>query len=264
MTKTPVNPPVGEEMHQLQMLMRSARTAQLATLFRQNAALADMPDKDFAGYPYASLVQVGSSMEGMPVLLLSGLAEHTCNLAEDQRASLLYENIGGLASPLTGMRITLVGEIAPATEQDATRYLNRYPDARQYAGFKDFAFYRLIPRAAHLVAGFGKIDWIDAQAFLLQPEACTEIVAAEADIVTHMNSDHADAVARYASELLGQTAHGKWELCGCDPLGCDLRDEMTHIRLPFDTPAFTAMQVRKALVDHAQQAAKKAAPTGEK
>lgn len=264
MTKTLVNPQPGEQMHQLQMLIRSARTAQLATLFRQGTALAEIPDKDFAGYPYASLVQAGSSIEGMPVLLLSGLAEHTRNLSEDRRASLLYENVGGLASPLTGMRVTLIGDIATATEQDAARYLNRYPEARQYAGFKDFAFYRLIPRAAHLVAGFGKIDWIDAQAFLLPSEACAEIAAAEADIIDHMNSDHADAVIRYASILLGQAAHDKWELCGCDPLGCDLRDETTHIRLPFDTPAFTAAQVRQALVWHAQQAAKKATPTGEK
>lgn len=264
MTESPLSPPTGQVIHQLQMLVRGARTAQLATLFRQSTELAGMPDKDFTGYPYGSLVQVGSSMEGMPILLLSELAEHTRNLVKDRRASLLYENVGELASPLTGLRVTLVGDIAPAPEQDTTRYLNRYPEARQYAKFKDFAFYRFMPRAAHLVAGFGRIEWLDAQLFLLQPEACTQIAAAEADIIAHMNSDHADAVARYASVLLGQTAHDEWELCGCDPLGCDLRDETTHIRLPFDPPAYTATQVRKALVGHAQQAAKKAALTGEK
>ncbi len=264
MTENPLSPPTQEVVHQLQMLVRSARTAQLATLFRQSTTLADLPGKDFAGYPYGSLVQVASSMEGMPVLLLSQLAEHTRNLARDRRASLLYENVGGLASPLTGLRVTLVGNIARASEQDATRYLNRHPEARQYAGFKDFAFYRFTPHAAHLVAGFGKIEWLDTRLFLLQPEACAEIAAAEAGIIAHMNSDHADAVARYASVLLGQAAHDRWELCGCDPLGCDLRDETTHIRLPFDAPAYTATQVRRALVDHAQQAAKKAALTGEK
>lgn len=264
MTESPLSPPTGEVIHQLQMLTRGARTAQLASLFRQSTELAGLPGQDFSGYPYGSLVQVASSMEGLPVLLLSGLAEHTRNLAKDRRASLLYENVGGLASPLTGLRVTLVGNIAPATEQEATRYLNRYPEARQYAEFKDFAFYRFLPHAAHLVAGFGRIEWLDAQHFLLQPEACTEIGSAEADIIAHMTSDHADAVARYASVLLGQAAHDKWELCGCDPLGCDLRDDTTHIRLPFNPPAYTATQVRRALVDHAQQTAKKATLTGEK
>jgi len=37
------------------------------------------------------------------------------------------------------------------------------PPARAYAGFADFHFYRVIIERGHLVTGFGKIAWIEAQ-----------------------------------------------------------------------------------------------------
>ena len=37
------------------------------------------------------------------------------------------------------------------------RYLDRHPEAEMFAGFGDFAFYRMAIARAHLVAGFGRI-----------------------------------------------------------------------------------------------------------
>ena len=48
------------------------------------------------------------------------------------------------------------------------------------------------------------------------------LAAAEPDIVTHMNADHADAVRLYASNLLGRAGEG-WRMTGIDPEGLDLR-----------------------------------------
>lgn len=122
-----------------------------------------MPD----GWPYASLVLFATGVDGAPLLLLSDLAEHTRNLAGAPRASLLLDGTAGLDAPLTGPRLTLLGRVVRDTDKaDSARYLARHPSAALYAGFADFHFHRLVVERAHLVAGFGRIHWLDAAAFL--------------------------------------------------------------------------------------------------
>jgi hypothetical protein len=131
-----------------------------ALLDRGRAALATL---DAAGWPYVSLVLVARDAAGLPLLLLSDLAEHTKNIERDGRASLLFDGTEGMAAPLSGPRLTLMGVVEPAPEPaDGARYLARHRDAAAWAALPDFHLYRLRPARAHLVAGFGRIAWIDA------------------------------------------------------------------------------------------------------
>ena len=115
------------------------------------------------GHPYASLVLLAWAAEALvPLLLLSDLADHSRNLKADPAASLLLDGTAGLAEPLTGPRLTLLGRVEPADPALLPRFLERHPGSRLYAGFKDFRLYRLLPRAAHFVAGFGRIAWLPA------------------------------------------------------------------------------------------------------
>jgi heme iron utilization protein len=99
------------------------------------------------------------------LLLLSDLAEHTKNIARDSRASLLFDGTLGMADPLAGPRLTLMGRIEAAPKADAlARYVARHPGAAAWARMRDFRLYRLAPTRGHLVAGFGRIAWIDAAA----------------------------------------------------------------------------------------------------
>ena len=131
-----------------------------------------------------------------------------------------------------------------------------------YADFKDFAFYRVEVERAHLVAGFGRIHWIEGAALLDNAGDARELTAREADIVAHMNEDHADAVALYAARLLGLPPAGegqRWVLTGVDPDGCDLRLLGLNAggrigRLPFATRVTTADQARIELVKLVKQA----------
>jgi putative heme iron utilization protein len=117
------------------------------------------------GSPYASLVLLAMAADGTPLLLLSDLAEHTRNLAGEPRAALLLDGTAGLDEPLTGPRLTLLGRVVRSTDQaDAEQYLARHPGASLYAGFADFRFHRLVVERVHLVAGFGRIHWLDAAA----------------------------------------------------------------------------------------------------
>lgn len=208
---------------------------------------------DSGGWPYGSLVLAMADHDATPVLLLSDLAEHTKNLTADNRVSLLFDNTGGLDDPLTGARVTVLGE---AQETDdprlRARYIARHPSAEGYAGFTDFRFYRLAVTRAHLVAGFGIIHWIDASGLLWHGDAA-ELMTRETDIVGHMNEDHADALDLYANRLLCLPGTG-WSMTGIDPEGCDLRLRGTVARLLFDSPVHDADTARQALVAAVKQA----------
>jgi hypothetical protein len=129
-----------------------------ALLGRDRAALATL---DGQGWPYVSLVLVTPDAAGM-LLLLSDLAEHTRNIKRDGRASLLFDGTAALAEPLSGPRLTVMGEVAPAPEPaDRDRYLAAQPGAAAWADLADFHLYRLRAARAHLVAGFGRIAWVD-------------------------------------------------------------------------------------------------------
>lgn len=207
---------------------------------------------DFDGWPYGSLVLVASAFDGAPLLFLSRLAVHTANLASDPRASLLYDGTAGLDDPLTGARASVLGRAETENDPAAmARFLRRHPSAERYAGFADFSLWRIAVVRAHLVAGFGAIDGVDAAA-LAVPEA-PALARAEAEIVEHMNDDHADAVAAYARAETGSERAG-WRMTGIDPHGIDLRRRGEVARCAFDAPVTTPDEARRALIAMVQAA----------
>jgi len=213
-TAEPAPAPAPDPLLLARQVARGCDRAALAVVAR-----ADTPE---AGAPYASLVQVAFDHDASPILLISTLADHTKNLHADPRCSLLFDGTAGLAEPLTGPRVSLQGTARPTTDaRIAERYLARFPGARMYAGFRDFAFWTMVPGRAHLVAGFGRIRWFDAFAF--DTSGTGDLAAGEADVIAHMNADHADAVALYATKLAGRAA-GDWSMTGVDPEGFDLRE----------------------------------------
>jgi len=225
-------------------VIRAADRAALATLARAGTAEA--------GAPYASLVLAALDHDASPLLLVSQLADHTRNLQADGRVSLLFDGTAGLAEPLTGPRVTLQGVAAPTADPGLrARFLARHPGAARYADFADFGLWRVTPGRAHLVAGFGRIHWIDD--VRLDTAAAAALAAAEARIVAHMNQDHGDAVQLYATRLLGRAGDG-WAMTGIDPEGIDLRRAGEVGRLAFAHPVHDAETARAELVRLARQA----------
>lgn len=116
--------------------------------------------------PFVSLVLVAATEPTELVLLLSGLAKHTKNLAENPRCSALISATPEGAEPMASPRITVVGEVTKLPRDDdkeeRATFLKGHPNAAMYADFGDFAFYRLTVAEAHLVAGFGRIETITA------------------------------------------------------------------------------------------------------
>lgn len=226
-------------------LLRAADRATLATVLAGNEGAAGSHSAA-DGWPYASLVLLAVDHDASPLLLVSTLAEHTRNLLSDPRGALLVDGTAGLEEPLTGARATVLGRFQRDDDPDRrARYLRRHPSAAAYAGFGDFAVWRMTVERAHLVAGFGRIHWTGAAAVL--GDAGLPLAGREADVVAHMNEDHADAVQLYARVLLGLDGDG-WVMTGCDADGVDLRCGGRVARLPFDSPVRDAEAARVELV----------------
>ncbi|WP_437641977.1 HugZ family protein [Sorangium sp. So ce854] len=236
--------PAPSHAERCRTLAERARVATLCTLAR-----------DPAGYPYGSLVTVAVDAHGRPLLLLSALAEHTGNLKARPEASLLIaEPAEGRLDPLALGRMTLIGPCRPLEGAEAaaarTTFLAAHPRASYYVDFTDFSFCRLDPVSIRYVGGFGRMSWIEADAYAaaepdpLAPDA--------ARILEHMNTDHADAVLAYAKVLAGIKDATGATMTSVDRYGFEL-DVITPAgpkaaRLPFDAPVTTTDEVRKAMV----------------
>jgi len=226
-------------------LARTSRFASLGTL-------------DPEGRPYVSLVSTATDVDGSPLLLISRLALHTSNLEANPAASLLFSDVGA-GDPMVHPRVSLRGDAArleagsPDGERAKRRFLARHPDAAFYAGFADFAFWTIAPQGAHLVAGFGRIVDLSRDDLVLPRDLAQAVSGMEADAVSHVNEDHKDTVALYATHLLGR-AHGAWTITGVDPEGCDLAMGDETARLIFPGVVKTPGELRSAFRQLAEAA----------
>lgn len=231
-----------EPAHAARRLMRTALKGALATLDRET------------GHPYASLILLATEPAGAPVFLISRLALHTRNLEQDPRASILFDGTGGLGDPLTGGRLTVTGVARSSTSPTALlRFLARHPTAEGYARFADFSIYELEIARGHYIGGFGRIVDLPPAALTTNIADARALIEGEPDIVAHMNSDHADAVELYATELAGCPA-GEWRMAGVDPEGADLLHCTSAARIDFPQRVCTPGEARNALISLVQHA----------
>lgn len=214
--------------------MRGTGVASLATLERGT------------GGPYVSMITVATETDGTPLFLISNLALHTRNLQADPRASILFVAGNELQDPLALGRVSVMGHAEKAeTGLARTRFLARHPEAEVYAGFADFAIWRLRVDKGHFVGGFGRIGTIAGDQLVRKD---TALSAWEAEISRVLN----DVNARYGSrlaQLAAQRGHkaGDWRLAACDPEGGELLSAGTAIRLVFAEPILDLAGIPQAL-----------------
>lgn len=137
-------------------LLRSSRIAHLATL-RNAAPMASMtlflPTPDFSAFH----------------VHVSRLAWHTQDMAADPRVALsIAQADDGRADPFTLMRVTIRGEARQLPNDGAdfgplkAAWLARFPEQAINFQLADFSFWRIAPRDARFVAGFGRIHNLSA------------------------------------------------------------------------------------------------------
>src|SRR5438874_5603296 len=141
----------------LARLVRTERIAHLATL-RLGAPMVSMTlylaTDDFAAF----------------YVHVSRLAWHTQDMQHDARVALsIAETDDRRADPFTLMRVSIRGDAANIASDDAefaalkTAWLARFPEQAINFELADFSFWRITPRDARFVAGFGRIHNIAAR-----------------------------------------------------------------------------------------------------
>lgn len=218
-------------------LLRAADRAALAT------SLAGGEEAAAGGWPYASLVLLACDHDAAPLLLVSNLAEHSKNIADDPRVGLLIDGTAGRVDPLTGPRVTVLGTAEKTDDPRLkARFVARHPSAALYADFADFHLYRVTVARAHFVAGFGRIHWVEATDFL-GTAGGSALAEAEEELVQEINArlDLADRLARLAT---GRRV-ADWRITGIDSEGIDLRREGTIARVEFSARADSAEAVTR-------------------
>ncbi len=139
-----------ESQRLLAGLIRRERIAHLATL-RGGAPMASMTlymaERDFSAF----------------YVHVSRLAWHTQDMQQDARVALsIGERDDGRADPFTLMRVTIRGEAVPIADGPTDAWLERFPEQAINFQLADFSFWRITPRDARFVAGFGRIHNLSA------------------------------------------------------------------------------------------------------
>lgn len=222
---------------------RIIRAASAATLATQQE-----------GQPFASLVTPACGPDLTPLLWLSTLSEHTRHLQREPRCALLFTGPAETANPQTAPRVTLTGLAEPVTDPSLkARWLARHPYAGLYAEFADFGLWRVTPLGALMVGGFARATRLRIGQLLPDPAAVAALAGAEAEIIAHVNAEHADALLAIATGLLGG-APGAWRITAVDVDGLDLACGDSVLRLAFAAPARDADSVRAELIRTARRA----------
>lgn len=209
------------------------------------------------GTPFGSVITYGLDERGRPVSFVSTLAEHTRNLLADPRASLLVvEAVPDSADPLAAGRATLLGrleQVADEAEAEAAKaaYLEVNPQAF-YVAYGDFLCVRLEVLSIRYVGGFGRMSWVDPEAYAAaEPDPLAPHAAA---IVGHMNADHAAAIVELCHAYAGRTDVTAAQMTAVDRYGFEVVADVTGprqqaaFRVGFRTPQAAPDGVRKELV----------------
>jgi putative heme iron utilization protein len=204
-----------------------------------------------AGYPYGSFVTVAFDA-GNPVFLISGLAEHTRNLEQDERASLLVAE-SGAADPLANGRVTMLGPCARVENDGGSAraaFLAAHPNAAYYADFRDFAFWKLRVNAIRYIGGYGRMSWISqAEWHAAEPDPLAPFAAGS---IAHMNADHADAMVLYCKAFSKATEITAATMTGVDRYGFEMSAKTAEgprpVRVAFEKPVGTPEELRTVLI----------------
>jgi putative heme iron utilization protein len=200
------------------------------------------------GYPFGSVIPYVLDASGVPLLLLSHLSQHTKNIDADPHCGLTLLE-AGRGDVQKRSRLSAIGDVVRVDAgADADRYFNYFPHARDYHEQLGFLFYRFLPGRFHWNGGFATARWFAANRIVRANPLSREV---EAEIVAHMNHDHADALQRYLHRATQAVSEAPVVMCGMDATAIDLRVGEDIYRIALTREIDSAQQARSVLLDMA-------------
>ena len=204
-------------------------------------------------YPYGSTINYALTASGDPFTVLSKLAEHTTNLMDNSKCSILVTKVEGHADKLATARATLLGrmEPVPKTEELLNRFMETHPGA-YYAQFDDFLVFRLRVEHVRYIGGFGSMSWVTGEDYansLVDPVTYSDRAKRA---VEHMNEDHANDVLSMVRAFAGLPMAESATLLSIDCYGmdvlCELPDGKRRSRITFKERLTAGEQIRPAVI----------------
>jgi putative heme iron utilization protein len=195
-------------------LIRRSRTVSLASHSVQ-----------LPGYPHVSWLPMVADQAARPMLIISRLAEHTQNILQDNRVSVLLHDAD---MGLNQARLTILGQLHPVSlDELLVARLARYnSELAACLQMSDFSVWRISPQRARYIAGFGKMGWLEAESW---------------DTAFALSS------AQEAQLLQQYAGSAPFELVGIDAGGCDLRCDQQIKRYPLPQAASSLEALKPAL-----------------
>ncbi|MDB5554615.1 MAG: pyridoxamine 5-phosphate oxidase, partial [Rhizobium sp.] len=117
-------------------------------------------------------------------------------------------------------------------ERIRSRLLRRHPKARLYASFRDFAFFRLVPKRVSLNAGFGRAYYISGDELIIDSPFNIELRTQEEHFLSEIEKLGCNTSDLLAKHYFREKT-GNWYISGLDAEGIDLARRETIHRLEF-------------------------------
>lgn len=127
-----------------------------------NIGVLSTQSQSHPGYPFGSVVPYLISPDGRIAIFISDLAEHTKNIAADNKVALTISEIINADSPGNNARITCLAKAVLSEQQQLLRdrYQQQFDDADKILALPGFQFFELDLTAVRLIGGFGQIKWL--------------------------------------------------------------------------------------------------------
>lgn len=205
-----------------------------------------------SAWPYGSMVPFAMLDNGDAVIFVSDIAEHTRNLLADPRATLLVRDSASQDPQADARHAMMVRASCPDGDQAAAMeqaYFARFPGSERMREAHGFRAWKLECERIRWIAGFGSMGWIDRPTWTGEPDP---IAPHAADIVEHLNDDHADAM-RELAVAFGVPDAETARAVAVDRGGLDLIAQLPGgddrpARAPFRTVATTPDSVRQEVI----------------
>jgi putative heme iron utilization protein len=198
------------------------------------------------GYPFGSVVPFCLDGDGHAIVLISDLAQHTKNVKADAHCSLLVLGEGDDVQVAARLTIMADAQLVASTDINAIaqRYYRYFPQSCDFHRIHDFSFWRLTAVKYRYIGGFGRIHWAEPSVLVNPFFGDTE-----ADMVQHMNEDHADTLPLYCQQAqVFVPERAALTMVGIDSEGFHVRVADKIVYIAFPHTVHTAQHVREVLV----------------
>ncbi len=198
------------------------------------------------GHAYLSHVPYLIASDGLPVVRLGRLSQHTENLEGDRKVTLTLLQSEEQSITEHQARISWMAEASPLTPQQITqiepKYARYFPEESGYSVAMDFEWLSLRPTHLQLT------DEIKGQTKLtvesmVKPNPLADI---EAALVAEMNDSQRQGLIDCCAHFLDRTVE-QVEMLGIDADGVDLKGDGQHLRLESEQSLDTPQQASQWL-----------------